>query len=68
VIDPAAADQQVEARIEYPSPTGPFPVTTDSGTTRAHDLTPGSLFRACGDIPQPLSVPGERSEICTQYH
>jgi transcriptional regulator with XRE-family HTH domain len=47
---------------------GPFPVTTDSGTTRAHDLTPGSLFRACGDIPQPLSVPGERSEICTQYH
>lgn len=47
---------------------GPFPVTADSATSRAHDLTPGSLFRACGDIPQPLAVPGERSEICTQYH
>ena len=47
---------------------GPFPVTSDSGTSRAHDLVPGSLFRACGDIPQALAVPGERSEICTQYH
>lgn len=44
---------------------GPFPVTSDSGTSRAHDLVPGSLFRACGDIPQALAVPGERSEICT---
>jgi hypothetical protein len=47
---------------------GPFPVTTDSGTSRAHDLTPGSLFRACGDIPSALAVPGRRSEICTVYH
>jgi transcriptional regulator with XRE-family HTH domain len=45
---------------------GPFPVSADSGSTRAHDTGPNWLFRACGDVPQPIRLDG--GEGCTDYH
>jgi hypothetical protein len=44
---------------------GPFPVTTSTGTSRAHDTGPNMLFRACGDVPTP--APNARGEICTNW-
>lgn len=44
---------------------GPFPVTTSTGTSRAHDVAENELFRACGDVPRP--APNARGEICTDY-
>lgn len=44
---------------------GPFPVTTSTGTSRAHATGPNMLFRACGDVPTP--VPTARGEICTNW-
>lgn len=44
---------------------GPFPVTTSTGTSRAHDLSPNVIFRACGDVPTP--APNARGEICTNW-
>jgi transcriptional regulator with XRE-family HTH domain len=44
---------------------GPFPVTTTTGTSRAHDTMPNVLFRACGDVPTP--APNARGEICTNW-
>jgi transcriptional regulator with XRE-family HTH domain len=46
---------------------GPFPTTTGSRTSRAHDLVAGAQFRACGDVPQGLRVPGRRGENCTSF-
>ncbi|MFC0542738.1 helix-turn-helix domain-containing protein [Kutzneria chonburiensis] len=45
---------------------GPFPVSAESGTSRAHDTGPNWLFRACGDVPQPIRRTG--GEGCTDYH
>lgn len=44
---------------------GPFPVTTSTGTSRAHPIGPGWLFRACGDVPTP--APDARGEACTNW-
>jgi transcriptional regulator with XRE-family HTH domain len=44
---------------------GPFPVTTSTGTSRAHDTGPNMLLRACGDVPTP--APNARGEICTNW-
>lgn len=44
---------------------GPFPVTTSTGTSRAHDTAPNMIFRACGDVPSP--APNARGEICTNW-
>lgn len=44
---------------------GPFPVTSSTGTSRAHDTGPNMLVRACGDVPTP--VPNARGEICTNW-
>jgi transcriptional regulator with XRE-family HTH domain len=45
---------------------GPFPVGAETGTSRAHDTGPNWLFRACGDVPQPIRLDG--GEGCTEYH
>jgi transcriptional regulator with XRE-family HTH domain len=45
---------------------GPFPVGAGTGTSRAHDTGPNWLFRACGDVPQPIRLDG--GEGCTDYH
>lgn len=44
---------------------GPFPVTAGTGTSRAHDTAPNTLFRACGDVPTP--TPDARGEMCTTW-
>ncbi|MFD2419036.1 hypothetical protein [Amycolatopsis pigmentata] len=44
---------------------GPFPVTTSTGTSRAHETGPNMLFRACGDVPTP--APNARGEMCTNW-
>ena len=44
---------------------GPFPVSTATATTRAHDTGPGLILRACGDVPTP--APSARGEMCTNW-